>query len=149
MKFMRNGLLVLSLLALCSESFVRPHGGGGHHGGGHHGGGRGGYHRGGYRGGYRGRGGIGFGLGLGLGAVGVGLGYGNWRYGGWNDWNGGWWNTSPYWYVGNDWSSMSLRNRLNAINTQIEILKNEENDPEASNQLQYLMRRRDDLARQL
>lgn len=142
MNFMRNGLVVLTLLSLCAEMLPHGHGRGG---GFHRGGGRswGGYH------GYR-HGGIGFGIGLGSG-VAIGLGYGGWRYGGWRTWGPGWWNTAPYWYAGSDWDSLSLERRLNAIERQIATLEREDEseNPDAQDQLNYLRRRRDQLARQL
>lgn len=178
MKFMRNGLLVLTLLSLCSE--MLPRGGGGHgggHGGGRggrggHGGGRGGRGHGGYgrggrgyghggygRGGWGGRGwggrgwgGYGVGIGLGTG-LGIGL-YSGWGYGGWNSWNNPYWyNTAPYWYQGSSWNSLSLSNKLDAINEQIAVVKEEvsqnPDNTDAQNQLNYLIRRRDQLARKL
>lgn len=151
---MKNGLVVLALLSLCTELLPRPHGGRGYHGGSgiHRSGGRsfGGYYRGGHgHHPYR-HGGIGFGVGLGSGLA-VGLGYGGWRYGGWRNWGPGWWNTSPYWYTGTSWSSLSLERRLDAIERQIAILESEDEagNPDALDQLNYLRKRRDQLARQL
>jgi len=143
---MRNSLVVFTLLSLCAEILPRPHGGGSFHRGG---GGRSwsGHHHG-YRYGYRPSR---IGVGIGLGGVAVGLGYSGWRYGGWRSWGPGWWNTSPYWYAGSDWSSLSLERRLDAIDRQISILEREDEDgnPDAYDQLRYLRKRRTQLVRQL
>jgi len=150
MKFIKQSLLALTLLSLTAELLPRGGGGhgghGGHGGGGHHGGrGRGGYGRGGYgRGGYgRGWGGRGLGLGIGL-----GLGFGYWGLGGWGGWDYGWWNTSPYWYRGNDWVSLSQERRLNAIEDQMSQLKDQQRDSDSRDlreQLGHLKERHDAL----
>lgn len=121
----------------------RPHTGFGHHRN-YHGGGRSwsGHHRGGAR----------LGFGLGAGSIALGIGYGNWRYGGWNNWRNGWWNVRPTWYVESDWDSLSNPRKLKIINGQIATLKEElkeSDNPETENQLKYLQRRRDQLARRL
>jgi len=151
---MRNGLIVLTLLSLCSEMLPRPVGhrtgsvrtGSVRTGSVRHGS----YGHARHHVGYRSRP-VGFGVGIGLGGVGLGIGYNDWYYGGWRNWNRGWWDTSPYWYVGADWSSLSLERRLNAIEKQIAVLEAEEEagNPDAAAQLDYLRRRRDQLARQL
>jgi len=136
MKFMRNGLFVLTLLSLCAEMLPRGgHGGGHSHGGGFRGG-RG------FHGGRSFRGGRGLGLGLA-----VGLGFGGWYYGGWNDWYGNWWNTPPAWYTGNDWATA---NKLDAISDQLARLQVEvrNGNQEAATQLGYLQQRYNALALQ-